>query len=104
MSDTVRSTDPDAPANLVADLESAEVVVFVSNLTDIRSLQAWLQRHGVDHRIVTMGMGSPAQRQRFHHLRDWTGWGLLPQVFVAGEFVGGADEFFAGPARQWGDA
>lgn len=90
-----RSTDTDAPADLVEILESAAVVVFVSNLTDIRALQAWLEGHDVDHEIVTMGMGSAAQRDRFHRLREWTQWPLLPQVFVAGAFVGGADEFFA---------
>lgn len=89
-----RSTDADAPADLVQVLESAEVVVFVSNLTDIRTLRQWLETHDVNHEIVTMGMGSGAQRERFHRLREWTRWSLLPQVFIAGEFVGGADEFF----------
>jgi glutaredoxin-related protein len=34
------------------------------------------------------------ERDRFHRLRDWCGWNLLPIVFVRGHFVGGADEFF----------
>jgi len=92
---TVRSTDPDAPLDLVTDLESADVIVFVSSLTDVRALRSWLQARGIDHRVVTMAMGSAAQRDRFDHLRKWTGWPLLPQVFVEGVFVGGADEFFA---------
>lgn len=97
-----RSTDPDAPADLVETLESADVVVFVSNLTDIRALQQWLANHGIDHQIVTMGMGSATQRDRFHRLRAWTQWGLLPQIFIAGVFVGGADEFFASAfAREY---
>lgn len=95
MNAAVRSTDPDAPDDLVDAIESAEVVVFVSGLTDVRGLRAWLQEHGVDHRIVKMGMGSSSQRDRFHRLRSWTGWQLLPQVFIDGTFVGGADEFFA---------
>jgi len=95
MSETVRSTDPDAPTDIAEAAESAEVVVFASNLTDIRALRAWLEARAIDHQIVTMGMGSSAQRDRFHRLRDWTEWPLLPQVFVGGTFVGGADEFFA---------
>ena len=87
--------DPDAPAELAALVDSARVVVFRSGLSDTRALEAWLARNGVDHRVVTMGMGAAAERERFHRLRAWTGWNLLPLVFVRGRFVGGADEFFA---------
>jgi len=94
---TVSTRDHDAPADLAEIIEGARVVVFRSNLTDTRMLMHWLQREGVDHREVTMGMGSGVERDRFHRLRDWTGWPLLPQVFVDGRFVGGADEFLSDP-------
>ena len=91
----VSRDDPDTPEDIAELIDSAEVVVFRSNLTDTRALQAWLEQHRMDHRIVTMGMGSPVERDRYHRLRDWCGWNLLPAVFVRGRFVGGADEFFA---------
>ncbi|MDZ7829865.1 MAG: glutaredoxin [Halofilum sp. (in: g-proteobacteria)] len=93
----VSTLDHDAPADLAEIIDSARVVVFRSNLTDTRMLIHWLQREGMDHREVTMGMGSGVERDRFHRLRDWTGWPYLPQVFVDGRFVGGADEFLADP-------
>jgi len=94
MNDPIHAGDPAAPSDLAELIRTAEVVVFRSGLTDTRALSAWLERQGVDYRLVTMGMGSGVERDRFHRLRDWTGWGLLPQVFVEGRFVGGADEFF----------
>jgi len=87
--------DTAAPADLAEIAASAEVVVFRSGLTDTRALEATLEREGRDYRVVTMGMGSPEQRDRFHRLRDWTGWGLLPIVFVDGRFIGGGDEYLA---------
>jgi len=93
----VSTLDNDAPADLAEIINGSRVVVFRSNLTDTRMLIHWLQREGVDHREVTMGMGSGVERDRFHRLRDWTGWPYLPQVFVDGRFVGGADEFLADP-------
>lgn len=102
MNPNVRSTDPDAPEDIATFVESAEVVIFTSNLTDIRTLRQWLDNHSADYRVVTMGMGSGAERERFHCLRDWTEWHLLPQVFIAGEFVGGADEFFSSDYAQTG--
>jgi len=101
MTTDASNIDPEAPPDLVAMLASAEVVVFASGLTDVRRLRSWLEHNGVDYRVVVMGMGSAAERERFHRLRAWTGWSLLPQVFVDGGFVGGADEYLdaadAGP-------
>ncbi|WP_070988142.1 glutaredoxin [Halofilum ochraceum] len=84
--------DADAPADIAEFLRSARVVIFRSNLTDTRSLIAHLEREGIGYREITMGMGSGVERDRFHRLRDWTDWPLLPQVFVDGAFVGGAEE------------
>lgn len=89
--------DADAPPDLAELIGSARVVVFRSGLTDTRMLLHWLQREGIDHREVTMGMGSGVERDRFHRLRGWTGWPYLPQIFVDGVFVGGADELYAHP-------
>ena len=93
----VSCRDPGAPADLAELVASARVVVFRSGLTDTRMLVHRLERDGIDHRIVTMGMGSGVERDRFHRLSEWTGWPWLPQVFVDGVFVGGADELPAYP-------
>jgi glutaredoxin-related protein len=91
----VTAEDTDAPADIAELIHSARVVIFRSNLTDTRSLITHLDRAGIAYREITMGMGSGVERDRFHRLRDWTEWPLLPQVFVDGAFVGGADEALA---------
>lgn len=88
----VHVDDPDAPADIARLAACARVVIFRSGLTDTRRLVQCLEGAGIDFREITMGMGSANERDRFHRLRDWTGWALLPQVFVDGAFVGGADE------------
>ncbi len=95
MTGHVTTSDTRAPPDIAELADSARVVVFRSNLTDTRALEAHLDANGTDYRVITMGMGSAAQRERFHRLRDWTGWNLLPIVFVGGTFVGGGDEYFA---------
>jgi glutaredoxin-related protein len=89
---TVRTSDADAPNDLAELASRARVVIFRSGLTDTRRLVNQLEAAGVAYCEITMGMGSPVERDRFHRLREWTGWSLLPQVFVDGEFAGGADD------------
>ena len=88
----VHADDTDAPADLAELARASRVVIFASNLTDTRALVNRLAHAGIDYREVTMGMGSASERERFHRLREWTGWPLLPQVFVDGAFAGGAEE------------
>ena len=91
----IHAQDANAPRDIAELATRARVVIFRSNLTDTRSLRIWLDQRGIDYREITMGMGSGAERDRFHRLREWTGWPLLPQVFLDGAFVGGADELQA---------
>jgi|GEM_PF-31745 len=77
------------------EIRNARVVIFVSNLTDIRAMVAHLKRLGVSYHVALMGMAAPAMRERFHELQDQTGWQTLPQVFADGRFIGGYDELFA---------
>lgn len=46
-----------------------------------------------------MPMGSSDERDRFHALQEMTGWQMLPQVFLRGEFVGGEEELRASISR-----
>lgn len=80
---------------LKPDIDSERVVIFSSNITDIRPITRHLERRKISYRVVRMGMGSQAMRDRFAHLKTKTGWDQLPQVFVDGRFIGGYDEFFA---------
>jgi len=77
---------------LFGEAESAPVVVFRSPVTDVRALIGRLKRAGVGFREVELSMASHLDRERFHALQAYTGWRTLPQVFVAGEFVGGEPE------------
>lgn len=91
----VHANDADAPAGIAELARSQRVVIFRSNLTDTRTLIARLEQAGIDYREIAMGMGSGVERERFHRLRDWTAWPLLPQVFVDAAFAGGAEEALA---------
>jgi hypothetical protein len=51
----------------------------------------------VDYRVVPLATGGTVGRERLRELEDWTGWRVLPQVFVDGDFVGGIDELFDQP-------
>jgi glutaredoxin-related protein len=84
------------------DANSAPVVVFASRITDVREVVARLAAQGIEHRVVTMGMGDAAMRERFHVLEEWTGYRTLPQVFVDGRFIGGPSELLAHPMLQGG--
>lgn len=98
------SREPDEEAALRELIASARVVVFCSNLTDVRPIMTRLDRLGVPRRLVVMGMGSLHMRRRFHALESLTGWKLLPQIFVDGRFLGGYEEFFAHDFAAAGDA
>jgi glutaredoxin len=87
-----------------SEAESAQVVVFCSPVTDIRALAGRLKRSGVGFREVELSMTSHLDRERFHALQAYTGWRTLPQVFVAGEFVGGEPELYRHPVTAGGRA
>ena len=85
---------------LKADAASAPVVVFASRVTDVREILDRLDAVGLEHRVVTLAMRDPAQRERFHVLEEWTGSRVLPQVFLDGHYIGGPKEFLAHPRLQ----
>lgn len=86
------------------EADSAPVVVFRSPVTDVRALTGRLRRSGVRYREVELSMASHRDRERFHALQAYTGWRTLPQVFVAGEFVGGEPELVRHPLMAGGAA
>lgn len=77
------------------DASSAPVVLFASGLTDVRELLQRLEELEIEYRLVTLTMGDPESRQRFHVLEEWTGHRTLPQVFLDGRFIGGPTELLA---------
>jgi glutaredoxin len=86
------------------ETESAPVVVFRSPVTDVRALTGRLRRSGIGYREVELSMASHRDRERFHALQAFTGWHTLPQVFVAGDFVGGEPELTRHPLVAGGGA
>lgn len=72
-------------------IHRAPVVVFHSPLTDLGDLPALVDNRSASVHYVTLGMGSAAERARFHELSAWTGHATLPQVFVDGRFLGGLE-------------
>jgi len=85
---------------LKADAASAPVVIFASRVTDVREILDRLDTLGLEHRVVTLAMRDPAQRERFHVLEEWTGSRILPQVFLDGHYIGGPKEFLVHPRLQ----
>ena len=71
---------------------SEKVVIFASGLTDTRMIVKLLNDRGIPFRVIEMGMASSRSRVDFRRLCEITNWHLLPQIFVDGVFVGGADE------------
>ena len=87
---------------LFAEVDSAEVVVFRSPVTDVRELVSHLNRAGIDYREIELSMASYLDRERFHALQAHSGWRTLPQVFVRGAFVGGEPELVRHPVLTSG--
>jgi len=77
--------------------KSEEVVIFVSALTDVRMIVKCLLYLRIPYKVVEMGMSSIKDRVGFKRLRTMTNWGLMPQIFINGQFIGGVDEFFDHP-------
>lgn len=77
--------------------KSEEVVIFVSALTDVRMIVKCLLYLRIPFKVVEMGMSSIKDRVGFKRLRTMTNWGLMPQIFINGQFIGGIDEFFDHP-------
>lgn len=67
-------------------------VIFHSPLTDLNGLPAEIRAHGYTCQQAELGMGDTRNRELFGSLRDYTGHGTLPQVFIDGVFVGGLGE------------
>lgn len=87
---------------IILEVLEAPIVIFSSQLTDVRSLLTWLENNKFDFKEIRMGMGSETSRDYFHRLRDITHWPYLPQIFINGKFIGGIDELIEHPLLQEG--
>jgi len=90
--DRITSYDDVVGKSLPEIARSEKVVIFASGLTDTRMIVRILTDRGVPFRVIEMGMASSRSRVDFRRLCEMTKWHLLPQIFVDGVFVGGADE------------
>jgi glutaredoxin len=84
------------PSRVAEALRRSSVVLVVSPLTDDRFLRPLLADQRLSVERVEFTMASQQDRMEFDHLKQLTGWRMLPQVFVEGQFLGGIDELL-----QW---
>lgn len=81
------------PDDVAAALERHEVVAITSGITDLREAEALLQQRlpGRWQRIE-WGMGSAANRGRFHELQEASGFHMLPMFIGRDGVIGGLTE------------
>jgi len=90
--DRVTNYEDVVGTSLIDIARSEKVVIFASGLTDTRMIVKFLTDRGIPFRVIEMGMVSSRSRVDFRRLCEITNWHLLPQIFLDGEFIGGADE------------
>jgi glutaredoxin-related protein len=73
-------------------IDSAPVVVFKSPVTEMDALRRILTDRNILFREVELSMGNHQAREQFHQLKKMTHYNLLPQIFIASKFIGGADK------------
>lgn len=89
----------DLVGHSLSDMAHSErVVIFASGITDMRMIMKFLAERGIPFKVIEMDMGNVHNRAAFRELCRMTGWNLLPQIFIGGNFIGGLDEFFEHPA------
>jgi len=81
------------PEDVASALERHEVVAITSGITDLREAEALLERRlpGRWQRIE-WGMGSAANRVRFHDLQEASGFHMLPMFIGRDGVIGGLTE------------
>jgi hypothetical protein len=81
------------PEDVAAALKRHEVVAITSGITDLREAEALLE-----HRLpgrwqrIEWGMGSAANRARFHDLQEASGFPMLPMFIGRDGVIGGLPE------------
>jgi hypothetical protein len=81
------------PEDVAAALDRHEVVAITSGITDLREAEVLLERRlpGRWQRIE-WGMGSAANRGRFHDLQEASGFHMLPMFIGRDGVIGGLTE------------
>ncbi|MET0384137.1 MAG: glutaredoxin [Burkholderiaceae bacterium] len=69
----------------------AVVVVGMALNPFPRKARKWLTDAGIAFEYLAYGSYFSGWRQRLP-LKLWTGWTTFPMIFVAGEFIGGAED------------
>lgn len=81
------------PEDVAAALERREVVAITSGITDLREAEALLeQRLPGRWQRIEWGMGSAANRGRFHDLQEASGFHMLPMFIGRDGVIGGLTE------------
>ncbi len=81
------------PEDVAAALERHEVVAITSGITDLREAEALLEdRLPGRWQRIEWGMGSAANRARFHDLQEASGFAMLPMFIGRDGVIGGLTE------------
>ena len=81
------------PEDVAVALERHEVVAITSGITDLREAEALLeQRLPGRWQRIEWGMGSAANRGRFHDLQEVSGFHMLPMLIGRDGVIGGLTE------------
>jgi monothiol glutaredoxin len=81
----------DAVAELAAAISSNDIVVVGMKFNPFVSLaRSTLDKAGLAYKYCEYG-GYFSQYQARFAIKKWSGWSTIPQVFVKGQLIGGAD-------------
>ncbi|MEO0421404.1 MAG: DUF3429 family protein [Pseudomonadota bacterium] len=69
-----------------------KVVVYRSAITDIRTVEARLRRAELPFEVEVVGMASQEERKRYRELKQSSGHGTLPLIFIDERCIGGEPE------------
>ena len=84
---------PAWPEEVASALERHEVVAITSGLTDLREAEALLEQRLPGRWLrIEWGMGSAANRARFHEVQQASGFPMLPMFIGRNGVIGGLPE------------
>lgn len=69
-----------------------KVLIYRSAITDIRTVEARLRRAELPFEVEVIGMASPEERKRYRELKQSSGHGTLPLIFIDERCIGGEPE------------
>ncbi|MBE0438634.1 MAG: DUF3429 family protein [Gammaproteobacteria bacterium] len=73
-------------------IDSAPIVIFRSPITEMDLIRREFNDRNLAFREIELSMADSTDRDLFHHLKKYTNYHKLPQIFIDRKFIGGADK------------